>query len=171
MEAANRLRREFFKKRGAYPALTTDVIVGFPGESEADFEECESFLRDIRFFETHIFKFSPRRGTAASNMEGQLTDRQKSERSKRLIELGKKNRSAFIDELIANESYESELLVEEYAEIDGGRYQVGHTGEYVKALIDSPEDLTGRIVKGKLEKFGYTPEGQEICIMREFAVK
>ena len=166
-EAAELLRAEFLKARGAVPALTTDVIAGFPGETEEDFEECFSFLRDLALFETHIFKYSVRKGTAAAKMEGQLTDREKSIRSERLIALGEENRRKFIDELIKNETYEPELLVEEYYGSEGDFYQVGHTGEYVKAVISSKEDLRGKTVKGRLKWW----EDKDICIMRRFEVK
>ncbi len=171
MEAVGYLRESFRRERGAYPALTTDVIVGFPGESEEDFRECEDFLREIAFFETHVFKYSARKGTAAAKYPDQLTDRVKSERSARLIALCGENRRAFMDELVKNEAYTPELLVEEYMEAEGKRYQVGHTGEYVKTAVLSDEDLRGKIVAGRLDGPGYIAADKDICIMRDFEVK
>jgi threonylcarbamoyladenosine tRNA methylthiotransferase MtaB len=169
-EAAFCLREAFFRERGAYPALTADIIVGFPGESEEDFEECRSFLEDFGFFETHVFRYSRRRGTAAARMDGQIPEDIKARRSRILIELGKKNREAFIRELMSNTSYTPELLVEEQIEVEGETYQAGHTGEYVLAAVKSETDLSGKLVRGRISRIVPMAGERSICIIDDFDV-
>ena len=170
-EAAEGLRSEFERIRGTQPALTADVIVGFPGETEGDFEECRAFLERTAFFETHVFKYSPRQGTRAAAMEGQLTDREKTRRSHILLELSKKNRDAFTQKLLGSPLFRPEVLIEESREIRGSSWQVGHTGEYLLCALKSPEDLSGRIVSGKLTGEYIRSEGRDICIIGDFEVK
>ena len=118
------------------PALTTDVIVGFPMESEADFEESFEFVKNIHFYETHIFKYSRRHGTKAAAMDGQLTEAVKTQRSEKLLELhdirAKEYEEAMIGKTI-------ELLLEEEIEEDGKMWYVGHSREYVRAVIEKTE--------------------------------
>ncbi len=167
---AERLRRDFFLERGAYPALTTDVIVGFPRETEEDFKECVRFVDGIGFFETHIFKYSPRKGTVAAKLGDKLTEKEKTARSRVLLDLGEKNRDAYTKQLTKNREYLPELLVEEHIFMDGKDLQVGHTGEYIKAAVISREDLVGRIVKGHLTPTEYRDGGREICMMEDFEI-
>ena len=120
--------RKYFDR----PAITTDVIVGFPGETDEEFAVTKKYLEKIRFFEMHVFKYSRRKGTIADRMENQVADSIKSVRSDELIELD--------DELSGNyrESFVGEkekVLVEEYVEKDGKKYAVGHTRRYVKVYI------------------------------------
>ena len=123
-----RILRKYFEN----PALTTDVIVGFPGETEEEFEESRAFVDSIDFYETHIFKYSRREGTKAAVMENQVSEQIKAERSNVLIELGEKKRKAYEESFIGKEV---EVLVEEDAEIDGKTVQTGYTKEYMKIAL------------------------------------
>lgn len=146
---------EFYEKCGLlrrlfkHPALTTDVIVGFAGETEEEFAETFDFLKKVRFFETHIFKYSRRAGTRAAVMENQIPEQIKTERSKLLLELDKENTRRFVEEELGRRV---EILMEEQMELDGVTYWVGHTREYMKAAVVSSEQLTNRIVCATVEK-------------------
>lgn len=170
LESVELLRRYFTEANGCAPAMTTDVIVGFPGETQEEFEECRSFLEKIGFYETHIFKYSKRKGTRAAVMSGQLTEAQKAARSRELLMLNEKNKAAYIDEIISA-GVLSQLLVEEETELDGVRYQVGYTKEYIRAAFQADEDLSGQIVEGRLERSTLVESGQQICIFRDIRVK
>ena len=128
---------EILRKYFDRPAITTDVIVGFPGETAEEFEECRKFCEDISFYEMHVFKYSPRKGTVAAGMKDQLTDRQKSVRSDVLLHLTKTQsenyRNSFIGEKL-------EILWEDKEEIKGREYMTGHSDRYVKVAVpmDSP---------------------------------
>ncbi len=137
------LLRKYFRE----PALTTDVIVGFPGETEEEFEQSRAFVKDICFYETHIFKYSRRKGTRAAVMEHQVDDQIKTERSNVLIALGKENQAAYE---AARMGREDEVLFEERVKLEGEEYFTGHTKEYVKLAIPAEEDLTNRIVKVRI---------------------
>lgn len=132
-----------------YPALTTDVIVGFPGETEEEFRETEGFLKRIQFSQTHIFKYSRRKGTKADQMEGQITEAVKTERSRILLELNKENEERYRKRQLGRQV---EILVEEPIEVQGRTYQSGHTREYCKAIFPSDQDLTGQVVCALAEK-------------------
>ena len=127
---------ELIRKYYPAPALTTDVIVGFPMETEEDFEESYEFVKNIHFYETHIFKYSRRHGTKAAAMNGQLTEAVKAQRSEKLLELhdirAKEYEEAMIGKTI-------ELLLEEEIEEDGKMWYVGHSREYVRAVIEKTE--------------------------------
>lgn len=127
---------ELIRKYYPAPALTTDVIVGFPMETEEDFEESYEFVKNIHFYETHIFKYSRRHGTKAAAMDGQLTEAVKTQRSEKLLELhdirAKEYEEAMIGKTI-------ELLLEEEIEEDGKMWYVGHSREYVRAVIERTE--------------------------------
>lgn len=120
--------RKYFDR----PAITTDVIVGFPGETDEEFAVTKKYLEKIRFFEMHVFKYSRRKGTIADRMENQVADSIKSARSDELIELddglSENYRESFVGE-------KEKVLVEEYVEKDGKKYAVGHTRRYVKVYI------------------------------------
>lgn len=120
--------RKYFDR----PAITTDVIVGFPGETDEEFAITKKYLEKIRFFEMHVFKYSRRKGTIADRMENQVADSIKSARSDELIELDDglsgNYRESFVGE-------KEKVLVEEYVEKDGKKYAVGHTRRYVKVYI------------------------------------
>lgn len=127
---------ELIRKYYPAPALTTDVIVGFPMETEEDFEESYEFVKNIHFYETHIFKYSRRHGTKAAAMDGQLTEAVKAQRSEKLLELhdirAKEYEEAMIGKTI-------ELLLEEEIEENGKMWYVGHSREYVRAVIEKTE--------------------------------
>lgn len=127
------------------PAITTDVIVGFPGETEEEFEETKVFLEKIHFYEMHIFKYSRRAGTRAAVMPDQVPEQIKSQRSDVLLEqeqrMSEEYRRSFLGK-------KKSVLLEEKIVIDGKEYMVGHTKEYVKAVIPYREDLKNVMVEG-----------------------
>ncbi|MBR6258246.1 MAG: tRNA (N(6)-L-threonylcarbamoyladenosine(37)-C(2))-methylthiotransferase MtaB [Lachnospiraceae bacterium] len=114
------------------PAITTDVIVGFPGETEEEFEQSLKFAEKIGFYQMHIFKYSKRKGTVAAGMPGQLTEAQKAERSDRMEEIERKMTEAYISR---HEGTEAEVLFEEEAVIDGQNMLTGYTREYVRVAV------------------------------------
>lgn len=138
--------REFFDN----PAITTDVIVGFPGESEQEFDETAVFLEKTGFYEMHIFKYSRRKGTPAARMEGQVAEDIKGQRSSRLIELeaamSYQYRESYLHKKV-------EVLFEEEKNINGKIYQIGHTREYIKVACEAGKNLSGQIFTGVLEGF------------------
>ncbi|MCI6277515.1 MAG: tRNA (N(6)-L-threonylcarbamoyladenosine(37)-C(2))-methylthiotransferase MtaB [Clostridium sp.] len=124
-------------------SITTDIIVGFPGETEEEFEETYEFLKDISLTKMHIFKYSPRKGTKAATMKDQIHGTIKEERSKKLIELNEKNEEAFMKEMIGKTL---EVLFEE--KVSGEeRVYTGYTPNYIKTICESNEDLIGQIKK------------------------
>ena len=139
---------ELLRKYFDHPALTTDVIVGFPGETEEEFEESKAFVDKVNFYETHIFKYSKREGTRAAVMENQVPEQIKAERSAQLIELGAKKQEAYEKEMVGKNV---EILVEEPAQINGKEVQVGHTKEYIKVALESDENLQNQIVKARID--------------------
>ena len=138
------LLREVFD----HPALTTDVIVGFPGETEEEFRESKAFLKKVNFYETHIFKYSRRQGTKAAEMKDQVPEPVKTERSNQLIALGKVNKKAFEDRLIGQTV---EVLMEEEIQRDGETWQIGHTREYVKVGRKTEENLANQLINVEIE--------------------
>ena len=127
---------ELIRKYYPAPALTTDVIVGFPMETEEDFEESYEFVKNIHFYETHIFKYSRRHGTKAASMDGQLTEAAKAQRSDRMLELHEIRAREYEEAMIGKKM---ELLLEEEIEIDGRPWYVGHSREYVRAVISKTD--------------------------------
>ena len=127
---------ELIRKFYPAPALTTDVIVGFPQETEEDFEESYEFVKKIHFYETHIFKYSRRHGTKAASMDGQLTEAAKAQRSDRMLELHEIRAREYEEAMIGKKM---ELLLEEEVEIDGRPWYVGHSREYVRAVISKTD--------------------------------
>ena len=109
----------------------------------------EAFLKRIEFFQTHIFKYSRRKGTKADRMEGQLTEGVKAERSRILLKLNEENERRYLEGQLGRQV---EILVEEPVELGGIPYQTGHTREYCKAVLDSKQCLTGQIVRAVAEK-------------------
>lgn len=149
-----RLLRKYFKN----PALTTDVIVGFPQESKEEFEQSYKMIESVEFYETHIFKYSRRQGTRAAEMEGQVDEAVKTERSHKLIQLGKEKKQKYMESFLGQQV---EILFEETAKIQGEEYWIGYTKEYLKVAAKSKENLENRIVLGKVERF--IEEGIFIC--------
>ena len=139
---------DLLRKVYGNPALTTDVIVGFPQESEEEFEESRAFVEDIHFFETHIFKYSRREGTKAAVMPDQVSEGKKSVRSAEMIEMGEQKRRAYEESFIGKEV---EVLVEEEIERNGEIFWTGHTKEYIKIALQSRENLRNCIVKVQIE--------------------
>lgn len=137
-EVCQRLRRYFED-----PALTTDVIVGFAGETEEEFSECKQFLEKICFFETHVFKYSIRKGTRAARMENQVPDSVKTVRSNELLALNKENSAKYLQ---AHLGKEIEVLMEEKTEIDGEVYFTGHTKEYIRIAVRTDQELANCLV-------------------------
>ena len=123
---------ELLREAFTLPALTTDVIVGFPGETEEEFAVTEEFLRQIKLYETHIFKYSKRQGTRAAVMPDQVDEQVKAFRSERLIALGEENRLAFEESWMGREA---EILFEEKNTIAGKEYFTGYTKEYIRAAV------------------------------------
>ena len=130
------------------PALTTDVIVGFPGETEAEFTTTVDFLTRIGLYETHIFKYSRRQGTKAAVMPDQIPEPVKGVRSDRLIALGEENRKRFEQSWIGRRA---EVLFEEQTMIDGKPYFVGYTKEYIRVAIPADQDYANRELSGILK--------------------
>lgn len=124
--------------------MTTDIIVGFPGETEEEFEESRAFVEKVNFYETHIFKYSKRQGTKAAVMPNQVPEPEKTKRSNTLLALDERNRKAYEEQFSGKET---EILVEEQMEKDGKTYWIGHTKEYIRLAILSDENLSGRLLK------------------------
>lgn len=141
------LLRKYFDS----PALTTDVIVGFPMETEEDFQASYDFVDKIHFYETHIFKYSRRHGTKAAVMEGQLTEAQKAVRSDKMLELHEKHSTEYEESMIGREL---EILLEEEVEINGEQWYIGHSKEYVKTAVKKQDSYgVNDIVKVRAEGF------------------
>ena len=131
------------------PAITTDVIVGFPGETEEEFEETVSYLTKLALYETHIFKYSRRQGTRAAAMAYQIPEQTKSVRSEHLIRLGDRNRTLFEQKY---QNREAEVLFEEKVVIDGKEYYTGYTKEYIKAAVAADGAYENVLMRGKLRE-------------------
>ena len=132
--------REYFKDVN----LTTDIIVGFPGETNEEFESTYEFLSKIKFYKMHIFKYSPREGTLAAKMTNQIDGNIKEERSQKLIELSNKNEREYNEKYIGKSV---EVLFEE--EKDG--LWSGYTKNYVRVFVESDESLENKILKVEIK--------------------
>lgn len=138
------LLRKYFKN----PALTTDIIVGFPGETEEEFEKSKDFVDKVNFYETHVFKYSKREGTKAAAMEGQVPEEIKNIRSAALLELGRKKQEIYESALVGTIQ---EVLIEEEEVCEDGIYGIGHTKEYVKIRHKSERNQVNRLVNVEIE--------------------
>lgn len=140
-----KLLRQYFEN----PAFTTDVIVGFPGETDEEFDETVDFVQRIGFSHIHVFKYSKREGTKAAKMPNQIPEAVKQQRSNELISVAKKMsmdyKALFLGKI-------EKILIEEEAEIDQVRYNIGHNERYLKFALRTDENLINRIVKVKTEK-------------------
>lgn len=136
---------ELLRKYFVHPAITTDVIVGFPGETEEEFEQTKAYLEHIHFYEMHIFKYSKRKGTRAAVMPDQIDEQIKAVRSEKLIALGHDMSKEFRKFYIGKNE---EVLFEEKAVIGDKEYFVGYTKEYVKVAKKTDENLENQIVSG-----------------------
>ncbi len=138
---------ELLRKYFVHPAITTDVIVGFPGETEEEFEQTKAYLEHIHFYEMHIFKYSKRKGTRAAVMPDQIDEQVKAARSEKLIALGHDMSKEFRKFYIGKNE---EVLFEEKAVIGDKEYFVGYTKEYVKVAKETAENLENQIVSGRI---------------------
>ena len=163
--AEYKARCELLRKYFGNPALTTDVIVGFPMETEEDFQASYDFVKDIHFYETHIFKYSRRHGTKAAAMSGQLTEAEKAVRSDKMLELHQKRAAEYETSLLGKTL---EVLLEEKVEIDGKAYYLGHSREYVKVAVLKTEKYgVNDILAVKVEKTlqPHILQGEEVQVL------
>ena len=156
-------RCELLREVYGNPALTTDVIVGFPQESEEEFRKSYDFVDSIRFYETHIFKYSRRQGTKAAAMDGQLTEAEKSFRSEKMIELHHRHAGDYEKSMLGKNL---EVLIEEEYTKDGRTWYLGHSREYIKTAVPKSEaygvnDIVIVKAEGFLEEHIMTGEAVE----------
>lgn len=151
------LLRRYFE----HPAITTDVIVGFPGETDEEFETTERYLERIHFYEMHIFQYSRREGTKAAAMPDQVPETVKKERSEKLLALGHRMSEEFRRYYLGRQV--TALLEEEFL-YDGKRYYTGYTKEYVKVAVETEKDLSNTFVTGTLK----TQLTEDIYLLVEF---
>lgn len=156
-EAGCALLRRYFE----HPAITTDVIVGFPGETDEEFETTERYLERIHFYEMHIFQYSRREGTKAAAMPDQVPEAVKKERSEKLLALGHRMSEEFRRYYLGRQV--TALLEEEFL-YDGKRYYIGYTKEYVKVAVETKKDLSNTFVTGTLK----TQLTEDIYLLVEF---
>lgn len=130
-------KAELIRKYFSHPGITTDVIAGFPGETDEEFNETVDYMNKVDFYEAHIFKYSRRKGTVADKMSGQLNDKEKSIRSEKLIKDADERSRLFREYYIGKTS---EVLLEEKIEIDGESFLTGYTREYVKVVVKSEDE-------------------------------
>ena len=138
---------EMLREAFGRPAITTDVIVGFPGETDEEFAETRRFLETVNFYKMHIFQYSRREGTVAANRKDQVPEGIKKERSEVLLALAGRQSRRFLESYIGENA---EVLFEETREVDGASCQVGYTGEYIRVAKKTDEILSGKICSGKL---------------------
>lgn len=143
---------EILRKYYRNPAITTDVIVGFPGETEEEFRTTEAFVRKVNFYEMHIFKYSRRKGTRAAAMDSQLTEAEKNRRSAILAEAERKMSHSYREKWI---NREAEVLFEEKKQLNGRTYWIGHTPQYIKVAKEAEEsvNLSNQILRGTIAGF------------------
>lgn len=139
------LLRKYFDN----PALTTDVIVGFPGETEEEFEKSKAFVDKVDFYETHIFKYSKRQGTKAAVMECQVPEQIKTERSNIMLEMDEQKRQKYEKNFMGKEV---EVLFEEKITKTEEWFWVGHTKEYVKIALQTEENLQNQLANVRIDK-------------------
>ena len=151
------LLRRYFE----HPAITTDVIVGFPGETDEEFETTERYLERIHFYEMHIFQYSRREGTKAAAMPDQVPEAVKKERSEKLLALGHRMSEEFRRYYLDRQV--TALLEEEFFH-DGKRYYTGYTKEYVKVAVETEKDLSNTFVTGTLK----TQLTEDVYLLVEF---
>lgn len=138
----------FLKKAYNKPGITTDIIVGFPEESEEEFNQTFEFIRKVEFLDIHIFKYSPRKGTKAASMKGQIDEEIKNNRSKELMILRDKMHINFLKSYIGEDV---EVLFEEKISEDKKEYFIGHTSNYMKVKLENPNlNLENKLQKVKI---------------------
>jgi threonylcarbamoyladenosine tRNA methylthiotransferase MtaB len=137
---------EVLRKHMPDVSITTDIIVGFPGETQEEFNTTYEFLKEIKLSKMHIFKFSPRKGTRAAEMKDQINGDIKEQRSAKLIDLSSKNEAGFMEKFIGREM---EVLYEQIHNGEADKYE-GYTPNYIKVVSGSSKDIEGEIVNTKL---------------------
>jgi len=155
------------KVREALPnvAITSDVIVGFPGETEEEFMETYNFVKEYKFAELHVFPYSKRTGTPAARMENQIPEEVKNERVHRLIQLNDQLAKEYASQF---EGDVLEVIPEEHAKEFGPNMLSGYTDNYLRVVFEGPADLIGKLVKVKITKSGYPyNEGQFVRVLEE----
>lgn len=140
---------EILRKYFNNPAITTDVIVGFPGETEEEFEVTKKYLERVCFYELHVFKYSRRKGTVADKMPDQLTEKEKSARSDVLLEMDERLSMEYRKKYIGQKV---DILLEENHTINGKIYMVGYTDTYVKVMLENSDNkyTTNQIVSVRI---------------------
>lgn len=139
---------EILRRAFANPAITTDVIVGFPGETEEEFAVTADFLNEVHFYEMHVFKYSKRAGTRAAVMPDQVPEPVKTERSAILLNLEQKMSLEYRKRFLGTSQ---EVLLEETMEYQGQIYMTGYTREYIRVAVPFREGLKGVMVTGTLK--------------------
>ena len=134
--------------------LTTDIIVGFPGETEEEFETTYQFLKEVKLYKMHVFQYSPRRGTRAAVMPNQIDGNIKEARSKKLIELSNENQKMYNQQLVGKEV---EVLFEDREEEDGITYFRGHTQNYILVKYKTDENLENTLKNVKILELSELP--------------
>lgn len=152
---------DILRKYFTRPAITTDVIVGFPGETAEEYEAGKHFLEQIHFYEMHVFKYSRRKGTKAAEMENQISEQEKALRSAQLIELSKRMSEEYRESLCGQACI---ALLEEPFAYEGKNYYTGYTSEYVRVAVESKKGQENHIVEGKIIR----KLVQDIYLMVEF---
>lgn len=136
-------------------AFTTDVIVGFPGETDEEFEETYNFIKQVNYSELHVFPYSPRKNTPAAKMKGQVNDQIKHERANRLLQLSKELNHEFALKQIGK-------TLKVLFEKRDGEYLIGHAGDYLKVKVKTADNLIGEIVTIKIDKYDEILEGRVV---------
>ena len=147
--------RKYFEN----PGLTTDIIVGFAGETEEEFEKSLAFARRVGFTQAHIFPYSRRKGTVADKLPGQLSKKEKAFRVDRMMEITDRSHEDFLKKTIGRPV---RILVEETMEIDGKTHQLGFTPEYARVAAEAPGDLTNQIITAIPEAIITLPGGEKV---------
>ena len=136
-------------------AFTTDVIVGFPGETDEEFEETYNFIKQVNYSELHVFPYSPRKNTPAAKMKDQVNDQIKHERANRLLQLSKELNHEFALKQIGK-------TLKVLFEKRDGEYLIGHAGDYLKVKVKTADNLIGEIVTNKIDKYDEILEGRVV---------
>ena len=136
-------------------AFTTDVIVGFPGETDEEFEETYNFIKQVNYSELHVFPYSPRKNTPAAKMKDQVNDQIKHERANRLLQLSKELNHEFALKQIGK-------TLKVLFEKRDGEYLIGHAGNYLKVKVKTVDNLIGEIVTIKIDKYDEILEGRVV---------
>ena len=140
---------DLIRKYYDFPAITTDVIVGFPGETQEEFEETLAFVQKVGFSNMHIFRYSRRDGTRAASMSGQVDPRIMAERSQKLIEAAARMRRSFMED---QKGKEAEVLIEEMTDTPEGLMAAGYSRNYLRCVFSEQGLVPGMLVKGKIHK-------------------